>query len=90
MYFSYKQNYVLNNPNAVKQCNKPYVFRNNQEAHKYAPSYNTSQNIKMNNSALMQPFIFVYLPLNPNILVNQLLQQQNYLNVPSPNNPTNR
>lgn len=86
MYFSYKQNFLMNNPSAVKQCHKPNVFLNNQEA-SYSHNFKYAPNIPQ-NSALMQPFIFVYLPLSPNILVNQLLQQ-NYLNKTS-NDPTNR
>lgn len=68
MYY-HKQNYLPGNASVrQKTCNKSLIFANNRQIPNVFP------HIKMNCDPLMQPFLFVYLPLSSNIIVNQILQ----------------
>lgn len=70
-----KQNYYRGNP---KQCTRNPTFMNNQNKTVYQTNnllnhyYNVHNVININKNVL-QPYIFFYLPINPNILPNQFL-----------------
>lgn len=71
-----KQNYSKGNP---KQYTRNSIFMNNQNKNVYQSNnllnnyYNVHNVININNKNVLQPFIFFYLPMNPNILPNQFV-----------------